>query len=183
MDKNKRWVIGFTVLLFAVLVIFESLKPVPIDWSYDFRGNSKKPNGCFVYLSCLKSMLNEKNIHENDLSLLDFLKADSLRHSDMLLYITDDFTADSIETRQLLSSVFQGRSAFISALSFSKSITDTLNFKISFPQLFQIKPEASFRLKQSGADTSLIFHFNGIPNAYFTDLDTNKTCKIGRAHV
>jgi len=183
MDKNKRWIIGFTVLLFAILVVFELFKPEPIDWSYDFRGNSKKPNGCYVYLSCLKTMLSEKNIHENDLSILDFLKADSLRHNDMLLYVTDDFTADSIETNQLLSSVNNGRTVFISALSFSKAITDTLGFEISFSHKFQIKPEASFRLKHNGGDTSLIYHFSGIQQVFFADLDTAKTCILGTDSV
>lgn len=183
MDRNKRWAIGLTVLLFVILVVFEVLKPEPIDWSYDFRGNSKKPNGCYVYLNCLKTLMNEKNIHENELSILDFLKADSLRHHDMLLYVTDDFSADSIETDQLISSVFQGRSVFISALSFSEAISDTLGFQISFSRVFLIKPQASFRLKQTGTDSSVIYRFTGIQHAYFSDLDTGKTCILGTDSV
>jgi len=180
--KNKRWVIGFTVLLFAILVVFELVKPETVDWSYDFRGNSKKPNGCYVYLNCLKTLMNEEKIHENDLSILDFLVADSLLHNDLLLYITDEFSMDSIETAKLLSSVFQGRSVFISALSFSNAITDTLGFQISFTRLFQLRPKASFKLKHLG-DTSRVYPFSGIQHAFFADLDTARTHILGTDSV
>lgn len=182
MDKNKRWAIGFSVLLFAILVIVELVKPETIDWSYDFRGSSKKPNGCYVYLKCLKSLLNEKNIRENNLSILDFLEADSLRYNNMLLYITDGFVADTIEAGELISSVNEGRSVFISALTFSNSISDTLNFQTSFDGLLRTLPKTSFRLKYT-EDTSVMYHFTGIQHAFFSQLDTSRTCILGTDSV
>ncbi len=182
MDKNKRWIPGIALLLFTILVLVEWFKPEPVDWSYDFRGNSKKPNGCYVYLNCMKTLLNENNIQENNLGILDFLNADSLRQHTMLLYVTDDFSVDSIEAGQLLSSVSEGRSVFISAFSFSGNFADTLGFTMSFSRLFKLKPQVSIKLKQQG-DTTRVYRFSGIRHAWFTAVDSGRTCILGTDSV
>jgi hypothetical protein len=177
--RRKRLTIGLTVGLLSILIVFEVLKPAPVDWTLDFRQSSKKPNGCFVFAKSLHGLLKSHEIRVNKLNILEFLAADSAQNNDLLLYITDNFNIDSVEVDHLLASVVKGKTLFISALSFSDRMADTLNFEISGTPLVQSSRQASFILKDNVFEHSSKYRFTGIEHAGFSKLDSAKTCILG----
>jgi len=148
----------------------------------NFSGNRKSPYGCSVLNKQLSVLFPGKEITVNTASLYLTLRPDTLDTKNLII-ITNAFSPDDLDLSALLNFVARGNSVFISSLSFSGKLCDTLNFKTSMPvvdtsMLKRVKEELRLSFSGSSADSSF-FYRKRMPGTRFERFDTLNTVPLG----
>jgi hypothetical protein len=178
MRKGLKHII-LLVFLFGLLVAFEYIKPKPVDWSFDFRADSKKPNGCYVYSKILRKVLPEDSVLTNTRHIPEYISGDSLQGNKSILFITDRFDADSLVAEKLISFADSGGKVFISALSINGFLKDTLGFEVFMAPFTGINKDCAFQLNFPQGDSDKYYHFRQLQHSYFDSFDSLNSCVMG----
>jgi hypothetical protein len=112
---------GF-IILFVVVQVFS---PKPVDWTPTYLSTDKNPFGAYITNSLLKSFFDGDDVKNTNLTLYEL--SDSVYYGENIMSISNSFDADGPSTNVLLTHVFEGSHAFISANSFSGKFRDTLH--------------------------------------------------------
>jgi hypothetical protein len=183
MGRKNKIFFAVILLLFTALIVVKHFAPRPVDWRLNFSGNRKSPYGCSVARELLPLLFPEKEITVNTASLYLTLRHDTLTTKNLII-ISSEFSPDDLDLNTLLDFVARGNAVFISSLSFSGKLCDTLNFKTNIPvidtaYLKRVKEE--LRLSYSGKNIDSTFSFGKrMPDSRFESYDTLNSVPLGR---
>jgi len=174
--KDLKYYI-FIGLILITIIVFETLKPKPIDWRFTLEQKDKIPYGTYVLFNTINDIFPEKKIILNKKTTWEFVKKDENRFEiKNYIFIAESFEIDKPETQTLLDLAEKGNNIFISAHRFGGTFSDTLNFAQSYSAFtdtisqlnffnYTLKTKEPYRYKKSAGFT------------YFEDLDTTN-CEI-----
>ncbi len=179
--KNKIYLAAILVL-FTALIVVKHFAPRPVNWMLNFSGNRKSPYGCSVLNEQLPVLFPGKELTVNTASFYLTLRPDTLDTKNLII-ITDAFSPDDPDLSALLDFASHGNSVFISSLSFSGKLCDTLNFKTSIPvidtsMLKRVKEELRLSYSGNPADSSFLYR-KKMPDSRFENYDTLNTVPLG----
>lgn len=163
MNINLKLVLSL-LACFALIVIFDIVKPKSIDWSPGFSYTEKKPYGSYVLLKMFEDMFPKDSILINYESLYTLFSDKSAEHYKSFVDVEFYFNPDQLELEKLLDYVFNGGNAFIAANSFGKQFSDTLKVKSHFSVIDSNitficlgKPEAKNKFYKISNDVNFTF--------------------------
>jgi hypothetical protein len=125
----KYYIIIIIILGFTVL--YEALKPKPINWSFTLESEDKIPYGTFVLFNTLSELFPENKITVNKKTTYEH----RLYHQEEpnnYIYITESFDVDTLEIEALLQTAQNGNHIFIASHYFSAEFQDTLKFQTNY---------------------------------------------------
>lgn len=119
------------ILLATVVtfVLFEYYKPKPIDWSPTYQNDDKIPFGTRAVFELLPSLMRQRTVESTRLPLYNLLTETKLPARSNYIAVCETFEAGTLDTRELLKYVAKGNNAFLSAYSFSDTLSRALGFK------------------------------------------------------
>lgn len=165
------------------LVVLKHFVPKPVDWGLSFSANRKSPYGASVARELLPVLFPGKDISVNTAGFYLTLNRDTLERRNLII-ITGEFNPDKLDLSALLNFAARGNSVFISSLSFSDKLCDTLKFSTGTPiidtALFKPVREV-LRLSSLGKNTDSVFSFERkMPESRFEKYDTLRSIPLGR---
>jgi hypothetical protein len=179
--KNKIYLVTI-LLLFTALVVVRHFVPRPVDWRLSFNGNRKSPYACSVAKDLLPVLFPGKEITVNTTSFYMTLHRDTLVNKNLII-IDDKFDPDDLDLYALLDFAAHGNSVFISSLSFSDKLCDTLKFRTNMPVIdtSMFKPvKEALRLSGSEQTSDSVFCFRKrMPESRFVSFDTLRSIVLG----
>lgn len=173
--KNKQAV--YIVLLIAatvLLVLFEILKPRPIDWSRSFSKYHKKPFGGFLVYACLPDLFPGRRITPVHDPVYNAAGPESLQNTNYL-FINEAFRLNDLDARRLLELVGRGNQAFIAAEHFAGLVADTLNLEVG---LDLVDSDSVFFVNPALQPKQHYIFEKQMALAYFTRFDTSRTAVL-----
>ncbi|MCX2681454.1 DUF4350 domain-containing protein [Galbibacter sp. EGI 63066] len=187
MNKTIKIYIGILALLFIGAVVFEVLRPKPIDWSPTFNEKHSIPYGLKVLHDQLPDLLPNDSVTDVHSSAYEFLDSFyEYRYEDSTyaytingnyLYIKNYFDVDNVSIDELLNFAAEGNTIFISSEYFPAYLSDTLNFKLD--NKYDFKGEAKLVFYNENFSADSIHIKRGLNNVYFSKLDSLKTTALG----
>jgi hypothetical protein len=157
------------VLILTITVIYEAVKPKPIDWSFTLESEDKIPYGTYILYNTLADIFPGKTITINQKTTYEY----RLTNQDVFknyIYICESFDADKLDTESILQAAQNGNSMFIASHYFSPAFQDTLKFSVGF-SYFDTINQINFYNKQleNGQDYRM---GKSTQNSYFNKIDT-----------
>jgi len=182
MPRRNKIYLAAILVLFTALIVIRHFAPRPVNWMLNFSGNRKSPYGCSVLNEQLPVLFPGKEITVNTASFYLTLRPDTLETKNLII-ITDEFSPDDLDLTALLDFVARGNSVFISSLSFSGKLCDTLNFKSGKPvvdtSMFKrVKEELRLSCSGNTVDSSF-FYRKRMPDSRVERYDTLNTVPLG----
>ena len=119
------------ILLATVVafVLFEYYKPKPIDWSPTYQNDDKIPFGTKAIFDLLPSLMRQRAVESTRLPPYNLLTETKLPARSNYIAVCEAFNAGALDTRELLRYVARGNTVFLSAYSFSDTLSQALGFK------------------------------------------------------
>ncbi|MBO0948906.1 DUF4350 domain-containing protein [Fibrella forsythiae] len=127
MRPNKY--ILFLLATLVAFVAFEYYKPKPIDWRPTYQNNDKIPFGTQAMFELLPSLMRQPAVETTRLPAYNLLTETKLPPRSNYIAVCETFAAGEYDTRELLRYVARGNTAFLSAYSFSDTLSRALGFK------------------------------------------------------
>ncbi len=131
---KKRKHILFLIAVFIILFLVEYFSPKPIDWTISLKKEDKIPYGTYILYDLLPDVFQGNNVYTSESTIYETLIEDTLQNEN-LIFISNNFTPDSLDLDQLYQHVQMGGNVFIAASFFSQNFSDSLNFEIDYPLL------------------------------------------------
>lgn len=183
MNRTLKLYIAFLVLIIVGIIVIDSGRPKPINWTPSYTIQDKIPFGLYVFNKEIPSLFPKQKITRFGTTVYEFLDP-KYSYSDStytikgtLLMISDGNTIDDTSADELLYFVEHGNTAFLSMQSFPKKLMDSLKFdystSISFTDKMQQKLSATNVKDQ---------HYNfgkGSGNVSFSSIDSTTTDVLG----
>ena len=122
----------YILLLLASLiafVLFEYYKPKPIDWQPTYQNDDKVPFGTQAVYELLPSLMRQPRIETIRIPAYNLFTENKMPLRSNYVAVCETFAAGGYDTRELLRYVARGNTAFLSAYSFSDTLSRTLGFK------------------------------------------------------
>ncbi|MCW3784974.1 DUF4350 domain-containing protein [Plebeiibacterium sediminum] len=130
-NKNKYllWGIIAGFILYLVILV---LNPKPVDWSLSFSKDDDIPYGNKILFNELETVFDSSDIYTCHSPMYNYIDNNRFDEYDdaSFIFINTGFTPAEIDFNKLLNCVKHGSNIFIVASSFSKNVTDSLNFKV-----------------------------------------------------
>ncbi|MBK9248899.1 MAG: DUF4350 domain-containing protein [Ignavibacteria bacterium] len=127
--KSQRKFIIILGIVFVAMVVFEFIRPKPIDWRQTYSQFDKIPFGSYILYRILPHIFPEAHLETVREPLYNTLP-ETDPSSTLYLSISKTFAPDDLDTKALLEFVENGGVAFLSADNFSGALTDSLKFKL-----------------------------------------------------
>jgi len=183
MAKKTKIYLAVVLLLFTALVVIRHFVPRPVDWGMSFSGHRKSPYACNVAKDLLPVIFPGKDFSINTASLYMTLNQDTLTNKNLII-ISTEFNPDDLDLSALLDFTSRGNSVFISSLSFSDNVCDTLKFKTNIRPVIDtaaLTPvKEALKLNRSGRTTDSVFYFEKrMTDCRFVSFDTLRSVPLG----
>lgn len=123
MKKNLKYAIPLIITL-AILIFIKIIEPDPVDWSGSFSKDDKIAFGNEILFDILPEFFQD-NISVANLPVYNTLKNNSSKNSNYIL-INESVKFDQLDKEYLLEFIERGNNVFISALTFGRELSDTL---------------------------------------------------------
>ncbi len=172
-------IILIIIALIALLIAFETLRPRPVDWSFDFRSTSKKPYGCYVYADMIKHKFPDKQFRLINNNLYDSYQVEMTEKSVMYFHITDHFDIDSLIAMRIINHVGKGNAVFISAQSFSPHFLKITGVKFKPLLPYAEKTQMVFELTNP-VFARKPYNYKKLFLGIFSSFDSSRTTILGR---
>ena len=127
MRPNKYILILLATLI--AFVAFEYYKPKPIDWRPTYRNNDKIPFGTQALYELLPGLMRQSTVQSTRLPAYNFLTESKLPVTSNYVAICHGFEAGVYDTRELLKYAAKGNTVFLSAYTFSDTLSHALGFR------------------------------------------------------
>jgi len=180
---KKKYIILLT-LLFGLVVYMEGIRKEPLNWNISLNKEDKIPYGAYVTFSLMKKIFPKTEILENNSSVYELsLKKDADKNN--IVYITDNFSPDKLETEKLLELTSNGANTFISSFYFNKNFLDTLklktinNFGYSLIPKSGIKKNVVVMLRYNHSDSDTFSINQAFSGVYFSSFDSSSANVLG----
>jgi len=134
MIKKERTYYILLGVLITLFVVFEILKPKPLDWTESFSAEDKIPYGGYLIHEMLPYAFSEGSITTNNAPIFEY--ADTLNAEKNWVFINTTFNLDRWESEILLSQAEQGADIFMAAREFGQFLADTLDLTTSLNNPF-----------------------------------------------
>ena len=174
--KDLKYYVIIGIIL-IIIIIFELMKPKPIDWRFTLEREDKIPYGTFVLFNTLEDIFPGKTVEETKETLFENYDYNEFEHKNYI-FISNNFEPDKYDTETLLKLAERGSNIFISAHMFSKEFSDTLNFEINNSSFFDTSSVLNFynmKIKQKKD----YYYGRSSSNYYFGSIDTLKSLVLG----
>ena len=183
MDKSLKIYIVILILLLIAIIVADSNKPVPVDWSPTYGIKDKIPYGLYVLDAELPKILKNSNIKKLNVSFYEYLESNKFagnrdfKFKGTLLSISNNHNIDNESAADILKFVGQKNTAFLSMDNFPQMILDSL--KIDIRNQGQEKDSTFNFLANSKLDTAK-YNFSKVSGTtYFSKIDTLNTTVLG----
>jgi len=180
---NRRTIIyiALFVLILGLFITAEYILPDKTNWQESYSSYDRIPNGCFVVFESLPQFFTGQRISRNNKSLYELFTKPSTDTLKNLLIITDNFNPDFSDIAAILNFIHSGNTIFISALSFGKSISDTLKFHSAFYNPFiAARSGAPLQLYPKNLRKEKGYTMNSqFPACWFPTVDTLNSTALG----
>jgi len=183
MRKGNWKYIVILVLLFCLYVLIEIMAPTPVNWNISFSEKDKIPYGSHIPKAILPDIFENQKIVTNNESF--YLTLNEYAETDYknLIIISNAFQPDKYDLENLLEYVWHGNNAFIAAMNFGESFSDTLNFSCSKTNnLFGYFKDSVVKLNFVNPAISKDdgYHFiNNMPGIFFDSFNKENTTVLG----
>ena len=185
MDKTLKIYIAFLVLLIAAIVVIDSNRPKPIDWTPTFSLKDKIPYGMYVFDQEINSLLKGQKIRKFKTTPYEYFDSkydyDSLvndyRINGTFLSISKISNFDAASITEICSFVDHGNNAFISSEMMPNALLDSLNLKMDSEYKYSDSIYNWVANKKLGNQKYKIIE--GVNNNYFSKIDTLNTTVLG----
>jgi len=171
MNKKDIKYYSIIVAILIATIVFEIMKPKPIDWRFTLEAKDKIPYGTYVIRKTLKDIFPKQKIYKNNQTTYEFNKVKDNYNPTNYIYITKEFKIDELETKTIISLAEEGSNIFISAYYFSNIFADTLNFEIDNTNFFDTTSYLNFYNKKLKR-TKPYFYGKMAASVYFKKIDT-----------
>ena len=178
MNIDKKYIL--LAVLLSSLIFFEYFAPKEADWSYSFSKDDKIPFGNYIFYDLLQDIFPDSKILNNKKSLYNNKNYNTLSNYSYIIS-TEDFKIDKTNKEILLKMAAKGNNIFISAMSFEKSLCDTLKFNTKSEYNNTFKEDSIFLFftdKKLNSQNNYKVE-KSIVNYYFSELDSSKTKILG----
>jgi len=174
--KSQRKFIIILGVVFIAMVVFEIMRPKPIDWRQTYSRYDKIPFGNFILHRQLPQIFPEASsaIETVREPMYNALPQSADADGKLYLSVSKAFAPDELDTEALLEFVAHGGVAFLSADQFSGALADTLNFKleVNYAQKFIDSNYIHFTAPALSPNGKEWAYKGGLAANYFVDLDT-----------
>ncbi len=174
--KEKKYIIGF-VLVLAIFVLVEFIKPKETDWTVSFSKKDKIPFGTYALFNLMQETYPPKKIKTNNRSFYEFTKNNEVENTNYII-ITDELELNELDIQKFLEFVEKGNNMFLAANFFEHSFLDTLNLETEFH--WNNNDSLNFNLSNSQLKDKNGFDFNKkIEGNYFEPSVDSKITILG----
>lgn len=178
MSRNNKIYLFVFVSGLILLIIYEVLKPKPINWFESYVSTHKIPYGTYVLFQELPDLFPKSTINNVRISPYIFLKDSSKMGT--YVFINKSINFDKAEFNELLKFVAKGNSVLIAAHGIN---IDTLHLKTKLLQsaAFEEKPYFTLSNKAFGAKE---YYFDRDFNDFvFDEVDTLAVTVLGESGI
>lgn len=127
MKPNKYFLI--LVATVTAYVLFEYYRPKPLDWTPTYQNDDKIPFGTQALYELLPSIMKQPTVKAVRLPIYNFLTETKLSGRSNYVFVCQQFKADALDLKHLLSYVRRGNNVLISAYDLPDTLGATLGFK------------------------------------------------------
>jgi len=183
MNRTLKLYIAFLVLIIVGIIVIDSGRPKPINWTPSYTIQDKIPFGLYVFNKEVPKLFPKQKIERFGTTVYEFLDP-KYNYSDStyavkgtLLLISDHNTIDDTSADELLYFVDHGNTAFLSMQSFPKKIMDSLKFECSTTMSLQAQIQQ--KLSASNFKNQHYDFGKGTGNVSFRSIDSTTTDVLG----
>ncbi|MDI1316503.1 DUF4350 domain-containing protein [Flavobacterium sp.] len=185
MSRTLKIYVFFLLVIIALFIYIDAIRPKPVDWtpSYDLR--DKIPFGLYIFDQESKTLLSPNKVIKKTKTLYEFL--DPLYNADTLvknykikgtiLNICDNYILDDQSTKELFYFVSHGNTAFLSVQNLPEMFTDSL--KIEIKSQFDLNDKVDCWLANPNLGKEKYNLNQGAGSYYFSKIDTLYTTVLG----
>jgi len=180
---KKNIYIGLFFLLVIILLLVESSKPKPIDWTPSFLDYDKIPWGTYILHKELPTLFPNAAIEDVSITAFEkFYLKEEEDNNTTYLYIDKRINIDLPSQKDLLEFVQNGNKVFISSQFFPYYLLDSLNVTVAYKEYNNLEfindtlnPMYLTHDKLKGNYK----YGKGFDPHYFDKFDTDKTQVLG----
>lgn len=177
---------------FLLAVFLETQKRTPIDWSWSFSKDSKKPFGSYLVHENLDVLFPGKKIRTKQRPLYNALEdTQGTDQAVNCIFISRNFAPSKTDTRTLLEFTARGNDVFIAANVFGGFFADTLDIGTRGGMLMafedsgdstQVKGDSIgvFLRDPNSGEEKAYYYAKGVPRYYFTNTAGSESRVLGR---
>ena len=168
--RKYKYHIAIIILLSVLLIVFEWLKPVPLNWEPTLINTDKKPYGSYILFHEAKSLFPNKKITVSRQPAYNQLSDSSERFYNYIL-ISPEVTLSKEDLVKLLEFVKSGNHVFIAAERFEDSFCDSLGIKLTTQYKLISKNDSAYHFCNPATDKRN-FSAPSFSRGYFTVTDS-----------
>lgn len=181
MNKKITIYIVLLVAVIGILILIESSRPKPINWTPTYSVNDKIPLGLYVFDKEAPELFKGQKIKKLRATPYEYFNelynydAKKYKENGSFINISEKNDIDNESVNELIYFVDHGNTVFLSAKDFPKKLLDTLNLKVKNTYSFKDSIELSLnnRLNEK-------YSFNeGVGLTYFDSIDPKKVQVLG----
>ena len=185
MDKTLKLYIVLLVFLIAAIIVIDSNRPKPIDWTPTFSLKDKIPYGMYVFDQEIESILKGQKIEKFNTTPYEYFDktfnydtlVNDYRVKGTFLSISKMANFDEASITELCTFVNYGNNAFISSEMIPNTLLDSLNLKMDSEYKYSDSIYNWVVNKKLGNQKYKITE--GVNNNYFSKIDTLNTTVLG----
>ena len=181
MNRTLQIYISILVLLLVTIVVIDSNRPKPIDWTPTYSLKDKIPFGLYVLDNEIGSLLKNQKIEKFNSTPYEFFQGNYDYNEDQekgtYLIISKIPNLDSQSISKICQYVGNGNNAFISSEIIPNELLDSLNLKMDNEYKFSDSIYNWLTNKRLGNKKYKIIE--GVNNNYFSKIDSQNTTVLG----
>lgn len=185
MHRTLKLYIALLVVLLVTIVVIDSNRPKPIDWTPTYSLKDKIPYGLYVLDNEIGTLLKNQKIEKFKTTPYEFFqgnydydpKAHDTLEQGVFLSISKNSNLDSQSITEICSYVGKGNNAFMSSETIPNELLDSLKLKMDSEYKYSDSIYNWVANKKLGNQKYKIIE--GVNNNYFSKIDTLNTTVLG----
>jgi hypothetical protein len=129
MAKASKILIGVLLVLFGVLIYFQTSKPAPLNWEFSYQKDNTFPYGSQLLYENLNVLFPDSKISTSDAPAQTYLRKSKDDKSNYVV-ICEKFKPNAEDANELLDFVNKGNSVFIAANVFEGGLAEELHISV-----------------------------------------------------
>ncbi len=176
MRKSLKYILPLAIFS-ILLVILKLTEPKPVDWKLSYSMKDKIPFGSYVMYDLLKDLFNENRVNEINFPMYNTLKNKQYKDVNYIV-ICNHFDPDELDIQYMLDYVYEGNTMFISASSFGKRFSDSIQIKTQ-PVYFSDDSLYISLTNEIFKQSDSTFIKTSTTHSYLTEFDTANSVILG----
>ncbi|WP_159799756.1 DUF4350 domain-containing protein [Flavobacterium sp. MK4S-17] len=187
MNRKVTIYIIFLVLVLGLLIVIDSGRPKPIDWTPSYSVTDKRPLGLYIFDKESKNIFKGQPIKKISTTPYEYFdpkydyEKKSYNVSGTFMHIAEESEIDNESAKELLYFAEHGNTVFLSMKTFPPALLDSLKFETG--DSFFYKDTISLSVDNKNTDTEKYKLVEGRGIQYFTSIDTLNTIVLGHQWI